>query len=228
MIELNQEYLEEIKCRLDKSKSWIDLNNGGVCETNEFIKNQVIKDLTEISFTSLYTTLMLEFQKCGFINCISEEDIEKIEYFFEIRRSLREAHLKPWPEYINLRTEINKMFGKYHDKDFLTFKLRNYMLQVFDEFKKLNPNSWIYIDTDCIFLQGDVKVPDNINLPYDIDVHDYGLFIRNKNYTIVKDSEFKDKGFSSRRIKERDDIRNRIIKYMRDDKLNELNIEDGE
>lgn len=217
---------------IEKYLSKVDLNNiksyGGYNWINPYVKEIPLKNVSQLSFNSLYPNIICGMVESGVHNT-AKESVKKslesfkesFEYFSTNRISLK---LNNPEKYTELKKGINGFYGKLgflsntdmapNYPGFVTEYLKHY----YDDLLKQNQNIILYIDTDTVFYAGEIDLLE-FNIPYDIENVEYIMFSKIKQYVMLK-SEIMTRGYH----KDAQEAIDVLKRYIRNDKIEELGI----
>jgi len=202
--------------------------SGGFNWLNPFIKGVPMKDVKQLSFSSLYPNIICGLVESGYHEKASKKLIsgmiefsEKFDYFSKNRLVLKSDE-NLYKEY---KTYINSFYGTlgYMSKvegevDFITM-VAQYLNAYYTDLLEENKYRILYIDTDTIFYCDELDLL-GFNINYDIEEIPYILIEEKKRY-ITKKEDFKAKGYKGKNIQTAIDLLKTLI---RDDKIEKLGI----
>ena len=221
---------------LDKYKKAIDnpdyeftnsYQSGGFNWLNPLIKGVPMKEVKQLSFSSLYPNIICGLVESGYHEMASEklklgmiEFIEKFDYFSK-NRSVLKSDSEVYKEY---KTYINSFYGtlgymsKIEDVDFITM-VAQYLNAFYYDLLEVNKNKILYIDTDTIFYCGELDLL-GFNVNYDIEEIPYILIEELKRY-VIKKEDFESKGYKGKNVQSAIDLLKTLV---REDKIEKLGI----
>lgn len=134
----------------------------GYVNLNEDVKNLLIENVYEVSFNSLYASLLINLYNDGILDKfqieVKKEIIDKVEYFLNNR-----TLLKYTIEYQNYKVWINSLYNnELRECAGLLINLYGqYMTMYYEDILKENKYNWLYIDTDVMYFTAsdDNKLP---------------------------------------------------------------------
>jgi len=221
---------------LDKYKRAIDnpdyeftnsYQSGGFNWLNPLIKGVPMKEVKQLSFSSLYPNIICGLVESGYHEMASEklklgmiEFIEKFDYFSKNKLVIK-SDTNLYKEY---KTYINSFYGtlgymsKVEDVDFITM-VAQYLNAFYNDLLAVNKNKILYIDTDTIFYCGELDLL-GFNVNYDIEEIPYILIEELKRF-VIKKEDFESKGYRGKNIQSAIDLLKTLI---REDKIEKLGI----
>jgi len=221
---------------LDKYKRAIDnpdyqftnsYQSGGFNWLNPLIKGVPMKEVKQLSFSSLYPNIICGLVESGYHEMASEklklgmiEFIEKFDYFSKNKLVIK-SDTNLYKEY---KTYINSFYGtlgymsKVEEIDFITM-VAQYLNAFYNDLLEVNKNKILYIDTDTIFYCGELDLL-GFNVNYDIEEIPYILIEELKRY-VIKKEDFESKGYRGKNIQSAIDLLKTLI---REDKIEKLGI----
>lgn len=208
---LKEEYISQLK---SNTQSYL----GGYTYLNEKYKSVLISDIIEISFNSLYPTILIGLSEFGLIDGMWENDIKKVDWFLKNKQTLK---IMPTGEYGKWKMFSNSLYGKIK-----TEYVTGYLKLFYDDMLKTYGDKIIYIDTDQIILNTKELNDDFVNkinhFEHEI-VRINHFYIENlKRYILVDQfGEIRVKGF---RDPKKSEIENIIKTEIRNRKFREIGI----
>ena len=224
---------------LDKYKRAIDnpdyeftnsYQSGGFTWLNPIIKGVPMKDVKQLSFSSLYPNIICGLVESGYHEMASEklklgmiEFNQKFDYFSK-NRSVLKSDSEVYKEY---KTYINSFYGtlgymsKIEDVDFITM-VAQYLNAFYNDLLDVNKNKILYIDTDTIFYCGELDLL-GFNVNYDIEEIPYILIEEKKRY-VIKKEDFESKGYRGYKGKNVQSAIDLLKTLVREDKIEKLGI----
>ena len=221
---------------LDKYKRAIDnpdyeftnsYQSGGFNWLNPLIKGVPLKEVKQLSFSSLYPNIICGLVESGYHEMASEklklgmiEFNQKFDYFSK-NRSVLKSDSEVYKEY---KTYINSFYGtlgymsKVEEIDFLTM-VAQYLNAFYNDLLAVNKNKILYIDTDTIFYCGELDLL-GFNVNYDIEEIPYILIEELKRY-VIKKEDFESKGYKGKNVQSAIDLLKTLV---REDKIEKLGI----
>ncbi len=229
---------------MDKYLPYIKINSNQnslfyAIDLNEEIKDKLIEDVTEIGFTNLYANLLIKFYENEIFSKnninIDENIIERVKRFLYIRQGNAIGNVQigtiEWKEWcISERVWVNRIYvEELKNQQLNIFGLyRQYMQFVFSDLLKYNPLTWLYYDTDHLFISGSnineetKSILSQIAIPYE-PIHHNFLYVSNlKQYITGNKAKIAERG---RPIYKREDIIAIMKQKIRENKINDLFIE---
>ena len=201
--------------------------SGGFNWLNPLIKGVPMKEVKQISFSSLYPNIICGLVESGYHEMASErvklgmiEFIEKFDYFSKNKLVIK-SDTNLYKEY---KTYINSFYGtlgymsKVEDVDFITM-VAQYLNAFYNDLLEVNKNKILYIDTDTIFYCGELDLL-GFNVNYDIEEIPYILIEELKRY-VIKKEDFESKGSRVKNIQRAIDLLKTLV---REDKIEKLGI----
>ena len=201
--------------------------SGGFIWLNPLIKGVPVKEVKQISFSSLYPNIICGLVESGYHEMASEkvklgmiEFNQKFDYFSK-NRSVLKSDSEVYKEY---KTYINSFYGtlgymsKIEDVDFITM-VAQYLNAFYNDLLEVNKNKILYIDTDTIFYCGELDLL-GFNVNYDIEEIPYILIEEKKRY-VIKKEDFESKGYRGKNIQSAIDLLKTLV---REDKIEKLGI----
>ena len=201
--------------------------SGGFNWLNPLIKGVPMKEVKQISFSSLYPNIICGLVESGYHEMASErvklgmiEFIEKFDYFSKNKLVIK-SDTNLYKEY---KTYINSFYGtlgymsKVEDVDFITM-VAQYLNAFYNDLLEVNKNKILYIDTDTIFYCGELDLL-GFNVNYDIEEIPYILIEELKRY-VIKKEDFESKGYRGKNIQSAIDLLKTLV---REDKIEKLGI----
>ena len=201
--------------------------SGGFKWLNPLIKGVPMKEVKQISFSSLYPNIICGLVESGYHEMASErvklgmiEFIEKFDYFSKNKLVIK-SDTNLYKEY---KTYINSFYGtlgymsKVEDVDFITM-VAQYLNAFYNDLLEVNKNKILYIDTDTIFYCGELDLL-GFNVNYDIEEIPYILIEELKRY-VIKKEDFESKGYRGKNIQSAIDLLKTLV---REDKIEKLGI----
>ena len=201
--------------------------SGGFNWLNPLIKGVPLKEVKQLSFSSLYPNIICGLVESGYHEMASEklklgmiEFIEKFDYFSK-NRSVLKSDSEVYKEY---KTYINSFYGtlgymsKIEDVDFITM-VAQYLNAFYYDLLEVNKNKILYIDTDTIFYCGELDLLE-FNVNYDIEEIPYILIEELKRY-VIKKEDFESKGYKGKNVQSAIDLLKTLV---REDKIEKLGI----
>jgi len=200
--------------------------SGGFNWLNPYVKGIPLKEVKQLTFSSLYPNIICGLIDSGYHEMASEklrlsmiEFHKKFDYFNKNR-----LLLKPYDEvYKEYKTYINSFYGtlsymsKVGDTDYANM-LSQYLSAYYDDLLEVNRSKILYIDTDIIFYSGELDLL-GFNIPYDIEEIPY-ILIEEKKKLIIKKEDFITKGYRKDAQRAIDLLKSLI----REDKIEKLGI----
>ena len=221
---------------LDKYKRAIDnpdyeftnsYQSGGFNWLNPIIKGVPMKDVKQLSFSSLYPNIICGLVESGYHEMASEklklgmiEFNQKFDYFSK-NRSVLKSDSEVYKEY---KTYINSFYGtlgymsKVEEIDFITM-VAQYLNAFYNDLLEVNKNKILYIDADTIFYCGELDLL-GFNVNYDIEEIPYILIEELKRY-VIKKEDFESKGYKGKNVQSAIDLLKTLV---REDKIEKLGI----
>ena len=221
---------------LDKYKRAIDnpdyeftnsYQSGGFNWLNPLIKGVPMKEVKQLSFSSLYPNIICGLVESGYHEMASErvklgmiEFIEKFDYFSKNKLVIK-SDTNLYKEY---KTYINSFYGtlgymsKVEDVDFITM-VAQYLNAFYNDLLAVNKNKILYIDTDTIFYCGELDLL-GFNVNYDIEEIPYILIEELKRY-VIKKEDFESKGYRGKNVQSAIDLLKTLV---REDKIEKLGL----
>ena len=201
--------------------------SGGFNWLNPLIKGVPMKEVKQISFSSLYPNIICGLVESGYHEMASErvklgmiEFIEKFDYFSKNKLVIK-SDTNLYKEY---KTYINSFYGtlgymsKVEDVDFITM-VAQYLNAFYNDLLEVNKNKILYIDTDTIFYCGELDLL-GFNVNYDIEEIPYILIEELKRY-VIKKEDFESKGYRGKNVQSAIDLLKTLV---REDKIEKLGI----
>jgi len=201
--------------------------SGGFNWLNPLIKGVPMKEVKQISFSSLYPNIICGLVESGYHEMASErvklgmiEFIEKFDYFSKNKLVIK-SDTNLYKEY---KTYINSFYGtlgymsKVEDVDFITM-VAQYLNAFYNDLLAVNKNKILYIDTDTIFYCGELDLL-GFNVNYDIEEIPYILIEELKRY-VIKKEDFESKGYRGKNIQSAIDLLKTLV---REDKIEKLGL----
>jgi hypothetical protein len=222
-MKLIEKYKDKIANLEDK-----DYIRSGFCWVNEDYKEILLEDINRLSFNSLYSNIIVGLYDSGYIDNKESSNIERIRYFLENKETIKEVEI-----YKNERLFVNSYFGilykKYKDSANMIMKL---LYLFYLDFIRDNKDSIVYINVDEIFYKGNINV--DIGIEFIIEKVDYLQVNAKGKYITYMEGELKLRGYRTR-VKNAqegsfayresvigDEMKNKIISRIREDKLNKI------
>ena len=221
---------------LDKYKKAIDnpdyeftnsYQSGGFNWLNPLIKGVPMKEVKQLSFSSLYPNIICGLVESGYHEMASEklklgmiEFIEKFDYFSKNKLVIK-SDTNLYKEY---KTYINSFYGtlgymsKVEEIDFITM-VAQYLNAFYNDLLEVNKNKILYIDADTIFYCGELDLL-GFNVNYDIEEIPYILIEEKKRY-VTKKEDFESKGYRGKNVQSAIDLLKTLV---REDKIEKLGI----
>ena len=221
---------------LDKYKKAIDnpdyeftnsYQSGGFNWLNPLIKGVPLKEVKQLSFSTLYPNIICGLVESGYHEMASEklklgmiEFIEKFDYFSK-NRSVLKSDSEVYKEY---KTYINSFYGtlgymsKVEEIDFITM-VAQYLNAFYNDLLEVNKNKILYIDADTIFYCGELDLL-GFNVNYDIEEIPYILIEEKKRY-VTKKEDFESKGYRGKNVQSAIDLLKTLV---REDKIEKLGL----
>ena len=200
---------------------------GGFNWLNPLIKGVPMKEVKQLSFSSLYPNIICGLVESGYHEMASErvklgmiEFIEKFDYFSKNKLVIK-SDTNLYKEY---KTYINSFYGtlgymsKVEDVDFITM-VAQYLNAFYNDLLEVNKNKILYIDTDTIFYCGELDLL-GFNVNYDIEEIPYILIEELKRY-VIKKEDFESKGYRGKNVQSAIDLLKTLV---REDKIEKLGI----
>ena len=204
--------------------------SGGFNWLNPLIKGVPMKEVKQISFSSLYPNIICGLVESGYHEMASEklklgmiEFNQKFDYFSK-NRSVLKSDSEVYKEY---KTYINSFYGtlgymsKIEDVDFITM-VAQYLNAFYNDLLEVNKNKILYIDTDTIFYCGELDLL-GFNVNYDIEEIPYILIEEKKRY-VIKKEDFESKGYRGYKGKNVQSAIDLLKTLVREDKIEKLGI----
>ena len=201
--------------------------SGGFNWLNPLIKGVPLKEVKQLSFSTLYPNIICGLVESGYHEMASEklklgmiEFIEKFDYFSK-NRSVLKSDSEVYKEY---KTYINSFYGtlgymsKIEDVDFITM-VAQYLNAFYNDLLEVNKNKILYIDADTIFYCGELDLL-GFNVNYDIEEIPYILIEEKKRY-VTKKEDFESKGYRGKNVQSAIDLLKTLV---REDKIEKLGI----
>ena len=201
--------------------------SGGFNWLNPLIKGVPLKEVKQLSFSTLYTNIICGLVESGYHEMASEkvklgmiEFNQKFDYFSK-NRSVLKSDSEVYKEY---KTYINSFYGtlgymsKIEDVDFITM-VAQYLNAFYNDLLEVNKNKILYIDTDTIFYCGELDLL-GFNVNYDIEEIPYILIEEKKRY-VTKKEDFESKGYRGKNVQSAIDLLKTLV---REDKIEKLGI----
>ena len=201
--------------------------SGGFNWLNPLIKGVPMKDVKQLSFSSLYPNIICGLVESGYHEMASEklklgmiEFIEKFDYFSKNKLVIK-SDTNLYKEY---KTYINSFYGtlgymsKVEEIDFITM-VAQYLNAFYNDLLEVNKNKILYIDTDTIFYCGELDLLE-FNVNYDIEEIPYILIEELKRY-VIKKEDFESKGYKGKNVQSAIDLLKTLV---REDKIEKLGI----
>ena len=201
--------------------------SGGFNWLNPLIKGVPLKEVKQLSFSSLYPNIICGLVESGYHEMASEklklgmiEFNQKFDYFSK-NRSVLKSDSEVYKEY---KTYINSFYGtlgymsKIEDVDFITM-VAQYLNAFYNDLLEVNKNKILYIDTDTIFYCGELDLL-GFNVNYDIEEIPYILIEEKKRY-VTKKEDFESKGYRGKNVQSAIDLLKTLV---REDKIEKLGI----
>jgi hypothetical protein len=180
---------------MDKYLPYIKINSNQnslfyAIDLNEEIKDKLIEDVTEIGFTNLYANLLIKFYENEIFSKnninIDESIIKRVKKFIHTRQGNAIGNAQvgtiEWKEWcISERVWVNRIYvEELKNQQLNIFGLyRQYMQLVFTDLVKYNPLTWLYYDTDHLFISGSnineetKSILSKIAIPYEPIHHNF-------------------------------------------------------
>ena len=200
--------------------------SGGFNWLNPLIKGVPLKEVKQLSFSTLYPNIICGLVESGYHEMASEklklgmiEFNQKFDYFSK-NRSVLKSDSEVYKEY---KTYINSFYGtlgymsKIEDVDFIT--IAQYLNAFYNDLLEVNKNKILYIDTDTIFYCGELDLL-GFNVNYDIEEIPYILIEEKKRY-VTKKEDFESKGYRGKNVQRAIDLLKTLV---REDKIEKLGI----
>ena len=201
--------------------------SGGFNWLNPLIKGVPMKEVKQLSFSSLYPNIICGLVESGYHEMASErvklgmiEFIEKFDYFSKNKLVIK-SDTNLYKEY---KTYINSFYGtlgymsKVEDVDFITM-VAQYLNAFYNDLLAVNKNKILYIDTDTIFYCGELDLL-GFNVNYDIEEIPYILIEELKRY-VIKKEDFESKGYRGKNVQSAIDLLKTLV---REDKIEKLGL----
>ena len=201
--------------------------SGGFNWLNPLIKGVPMKEVKQLSFSSLYPNIICGLVESGYHEMASErvklgmiEFIEKFDYFSKNKLVIK-SDTNLYKEY---KTYINSFYGtlgymsKVEDVDFITM-VAQYLNAFYNDLLEVNKNKILYIDTDTIFYCGELDLL-GFNVNYDIEEIPYILIEELKRF-VIKKEDFESKGYKGKNVQRAIDLLKTLV---REDKIEKLGI----
>ena len=201
--------------------------SGGFNWLNPLIKGVPLKEVKQLSFSSLYPNIICGLVESGYHEMASEklklgmiEFIEKFDYFSKNKLVIK-SDTNLYKEY---KTYINSFYGtlgymsKIEDVDFITM-VAQYLNAFYNDLLEVNKNKILYIDADTIFYCGELDLL-GFNVNYDIEEIPYILIEEKKRY-VTKKEDFESKGYRGKNVQRAIDLLKTLV---REDKIEKLGI----
>ena len=201
--------------------------SGGFNWLNPLIKGVPLKEVKQLSFSTLYPNIICGLVESGYHEMASEklklgmiEINQKFDYFSK-NRSVLKSDSEVYKEY---KTYINSFYGtlgymsKIEDVDFITM-VAQYLNAFYNDLLEVNKNKILYIDTDTIFYCGELDLL-GFNVNYDIEEIPYILIEEKKRY-VTKKEDFESKGYRGKNVQSAIDLLKTLV---REDKIEKLGI----
>ena len=201
--------------------------SGGFNWLNPLIKGVPLKEVKQLSFSSLYPNIICGLVESGYHEMASEklklgmiEFIEKFDYFSKNKLVIK-SDTNLYKEY---KTYINSFYGtlgymsKIEDVDFITM-VAQYLNAFYNDLLEVNKNKILYIDTDTIFYCGELDLL-GFNVNYDIEEIPYILIEELKRF-VIKKEDFESKGYKGKNVQRAIDLLKTLV---REDKIEKLGI----
>ena len=201
--------------------------SGGFNWLNPLIKGVPLKEVKQLSFSTLYPNIICGLVESGYHEMASEklklgmiEFNQKFDYFSK-NRSVLKSDSEVYKEY---KTYINSFYGtlgymsKIEDVDFITM-VAQYLNAFYNDLLEVNKNKILYIDTDTIFYCGELDLL-GFNVNYDIEEIPYILIEEKKRY-VTKKEDFESKGYRGKNVQRAIDLLKTLV---REDKIEKLGI----
>jgi len=218
--------LDKYKNAIGKPDYYQNVQLFGFIWVNPFIKGIPLKEVKQLTFTSLYPNIICGLIDSGYHEMASEklrmgmiEFNKKFDYFNKNKLILK-SDSEVYKEY---KTYINSFYGtlsymsKIGDVDYTTM-LSQYLTAYYNDLLEINKNKILYIDTDIIFYCGELDLL-GFNIPYDIEEIPY-IYIEEKKRYVIKKESFEVKGYRKDAQRAIDLIKT----FIRDDKIEKLGI----
>lgn len=204
--------------------------SGGFNWLNPLIKGVPLKEVKQLSFSTLYPNIICGLVESGYHEMASEklklgmiEFNQKFDYFSK-NRSVLKSDSEVYKEY---KTYINSFYGtlgymsKIEDVDFITM-VAQYLNAFYNDLLEVNKNKILYIDTDTIFYCGELDLL-GFNVNYDIEEIPYILIEEKKRY-VIKKEDFESKGYRGYKGKNVQSAIDLLKTLVREDKIEKLGI----
>ena len=201
--------------------------SGGFIWLNPLIKGVPVKEVKQISFSSLYPNIICGLVESGYHEMASEkvklgmiEFNQKFDYFSK-NRSVLKSDSEVYKEY---KTYINSFYGtlgymsKVEEIDFITM-VAQYLNAFYNDLLEVNKNKILYIDADTIFYCGELDLL-GFNVNYDIEEIPYILIEELKRF-VIKKEDFESKGYKGKNVQRAIDLLKTLV---REDKIEKLGI----
>ena len=201
--------------------------SGGFNWLNPLIKGVPLKEVKQLSFSTLYPNIICGLVESGYHEMASEklklgmiEFNQKFDYFSK-NRSVLKSDSEVYKEY---KTYINSFYGtlgymsKIEDVDFITM-VAQYLNAFYNDLLEVNKNKILYIDADTIFYCGELDLL-GFNVNYDIEEIPYILIEEKKRY-VTKKEDFESKGYRGKNVQRAIDLLKTLV---REDKIEKLGI----
>ena len=201
--------------------------SGGFNWLNPLIKGVPLKEVKQLSFSSLYPNIICGLVESGYHEMASEklklgmiEFIEKFDYFSKNKLVIK-SDTNLYKEY---KTYINSFYGtlgymsKVEEIDFITM-VAQYLNAFYNDLLAVNKNKILYIDTDTIFYCGELDLL-GFNVNYDIEEIPYILIEELKRF-VIKKEDFESKGYKGKNVQRAIDLLKTLV---REDKIEKLGI----
>jgi len=228
-------YSSNIKSNIDPIYKTL---NSAIC-LNEEIKCKLIEDATEINFINLYANLLVKFYENEiFLKNNIKIDVNiigRVKRFLYIIQGNPIGNIQvgtiEWKEWcFSERIWVNRIYvEELKNQQLNIFGLyRQYMQLVFNDLVKYNHHSWLYYDTDELFISGNTiseetkSILNQIAIPYESINHNFLYFSNLKQYIIGDRSKIEQHG---RPIYKHEDIVAIMKQKIRETKIKDLFIE---
>ena len=205
--------------------------SGGFNWLNPLVKGIPMKEVKQLSFSTLYPNIICGLVKSGYHEMASErvklsmiEFDNKFDFFYKNVKVLKSD-----PDvYKDYKVYINSFYGTLAymskvggDVDFVTM-VAQYLNSFYNDLLKVNKNKILYIDTDTIFYCGELDLL-GFNVNYDIEEIPYILIEEKKRY-VTKKEDFEAKGYHGSRVKNVQRAIDLLKTLVREDKIEKLGI----
>lgn len=220
-----QEVLQET-CRVVEDNYEIDTQPTlyGTCWLNENEQRKLHKDVYKIELNSLYPNVLMQLYENNIVT-LDENDYKRMKYFINNRKEFLDEHTIE--EYTQEKVWVNSYYGRlYRSQPMIAYYITEYVNQFHKFLLKKWEDNIIYIDVDTIIVKDNLTSikwdVEDLKIPFDIeDVKHYYLKSK-KRYAYNIGNQIVVKGFRDRDIVQYEELKNLIVREVRNDKLDDL------